>query len=627
MALPRLSPRDSLVVLQSVPQAAQLPESLQQAIVAKATGNPFFVEELTWAAVAHSDHSRTLPMPDTIEAVLAARLDRLPPEEKRLVQTAAVIGTEVPVPLLQRLAGLPEDALHRGLAHLQSTEFLYEAHLFPEHAYTFKHALTREMAYGSLLHERRRALHIKIVDAIETLYADRLGQQVERLAHHALRGEVWEKALAYGRQAGEKAMARSAHREGVGFFEQAIGALPHLPETRDRREQAIDLRFALRSALWPSGDSGRILAYLREAESLAAALDDPRRLGQVSLFLALHFQQRGVYDQAIGSAQRALVLATASGEVVLHALANLYLGNIYKQQGNYHRAIDCYGQTSASLDGARRHERFGLPLIPAVNSRAQLAQCHAELGTFAEGRALGDEGLWIAEAVDQPLSLLFASWGVGLLSLRQGNLPRALPLLEQAVSLCQDADLPRWFPMTAAALGAAYTLAGRVTDAVPLLTQAMEQATIAEMGGWQALSGLSLGEAYMLAGHLEEAHALAEGALAHACAHQERGQQAYALRLLGEIAVHRDPPEVGQAEEHYRQALALAEALGMRPLRAHCHHGLGTLYAKTGQQEQSRAALATAIELYRAMEMAFWLPEAALAEVEGRGQSTVAGAG
>ena len=169
MALPRLSPRDSLVVLQSVPQAAQLPEPVQEAIVAKAAGNPFFVEELTSAAVEHGDHAGTLPLPDTIEAVLAARIDRLPPEEKRLLQTAAVIGTEVPVPLLQRLAELPEDVLHRGLAHLQGTEFLYETQLFPDQAYTFKHALTREVAYGSLLHERRRALHARIVEALEAL--------------------------------------------------------------------------------------------------------------------------------------------------------------------------------------------------------------------------------------------------------------------------------------------------------------------------------------------------------------------------------------------------------------------------------------------------------------------------
>jgi predicted ATPase len=374
MALPRLPPRDSLMVLQSVPQAAQLPASLQQAIVAKAAGNPFFVEELTWAAVEHGDHARTLPLPDTIEAVLAARIDRLPPEEKRPLQTAAVIGTEVPVPLLQRLAGLPEDVLHRGLAHLQGREFLSEAHLFPEHAYTFKHALTHEVTYGSLLHERRRALHIKIVDALEALYPDRLGEYAERLAHHALRGEVWDKALAYCRQAGEKAMARSAYREAVGYFEQALSTLQHLPETR---EQAIDLRLALRSALHPSGDSGRILACLREAESLAAAFDDPRRLGQVLLFLSLHFSLRGVHDQAIGSAQRALVLAMAGGDGVLHALANLYLGNTYIQQGDYRRAIDCLEQTVAFLDGAWRYERFGLPLLPSVNSRCHLAQCHA----------------------------------------------------------------------------------------------------------------------------------------------------------------------------------------------------------------------------------------------------------
>ena len=234
-----------------------------------------------------------------MQAVLAARIDRLPPEEKRLLQTAAVIGTEVPLPLLQAIAELPEDALHRGLAHLQAAEFLYETRLFPEREYTFKHALTHEVAYSSLLQERRRVLHARIVEAMETLAADRLAEQVERLAHHALRGEVWDKALAYCRQAGEKAMARSAYREAVGYFEQALSVLAHLPETRHTREQAIDLRLALRTALWPSGDFGRILALLREAEALAEALDDPRRLAQVSLFLSVHCRYMGAYDQVL----------------------------------------------------------------------------------------------------------------------------------------------------------------------------------------------------------------------------------------------------------------------------------------------------------------------------------------
>ena len=287
---------------------------------------------------------QTIQVPATVQAVLAARIDRLPPEEKGLLQTAAVIGHEVPLPLLQAIADMPEEVLHRSLAHLQATEFLYETRLFPECEYTFKHALTHEVAYGGLLHERRRALHARIVEALEALAGDRVAEQVERLAHHALRGEVWDKALAYCRQAGEKAMARSAYREAVGYFEQALSALPHLPETRATREQAIDLRLALRTALQPSGDLGRILAFCarprpsRQPSTTRVGWDRSLSLCQsISIFM-------GAYDQAIASGQRALALATASGEVVMHALANQYLGAAYHTQGDYRQAIDCLGR-------------------------------------------------------------------------------------------------------------------------------------------------------------------------------------------------------------------------------------------------------------------------------------------
>src|SRR5262249_42533915 len=204
------------------------------------------------------------------------------------------------------------------------------------------------------------------------------------------------------------------------------------------------------------------------------------------------------------------------------------------------------------------------------------------IGMLTEGLSLGEEGLRIAEPVDHPGNLTVASWGVGLLALHQGDLPRALPLLERAVGICQGADLPLFFPRVAVALGAAYTLAGRGADAVPLLTQVLQQATATERVDTQALCHISLGEAQILAGRLEEAHALAERALEHARAHQERGNEAYALHLLGEIAAHRDPPENEPAAAHFRQALALAEELGMRPLVAHCHRDLGMLYAMLG---------------------------------------------
>jgi tetratricopeptide (TPR) repeat protein len=616
VALPRLTPQESLLVVQGVLQTAPVPAAVGHAIVTKAAGNPFFLEELSWTARTSGPAHAALTLPTTIQAVLAARLDRLPPTEKRLVQTAAVIGPEVPVPLLQAVTDVAPDALPHLLGCLQAAEVLYETSLVPVPVYTFKHVLTQEVAYGSLLQDQRRALHARIVEVIEALAGDRLAEQGERLAYHALRGEVWDKAVTYCQQAGARAYDRAAFHEAVASFDQALSALPHLPETRETREQAVDLRLTLRSALAQSGDHGRVLAALREAEALAATLDDSRRLGQVSRFLSARFFHMGMPDQALAFGERALALATAGGDVVLQALANQNLGFVYQAQGDYRRAIDCLGQVVTSLEGARRHERFGQVFLPAVCSCAWLAECHAELGTFAEGRALGDEGLRIAEAVAHPASLMIALWGIGLLALSQGDLPRALPRLERAAGICQDM-FPRSFPRLAAALGATYTLSGRGADAVSLLTQALAQATATDPGWSQALCRLSLGEAQLLAGRLEEAQALAERTLALARTHQERGRQAYALRLFGDIAARRDPPESTSAEAHYQQALALAEALGMRPLQAHCHLGLGTLYAKSGQREQARTALATAIALYRAMEMMLWLPqaEAALAQV------------
>ena len=411
---------------------------LTQLLIARTEGNPFFLEESVRTLVetgvlvgepgtyrlAHA--TPTVQLPATVQAVLAARIDRLPSEEKRLLQTAAVIGTEVPLPLLQAIVDVPDEALHRGLAHLQAAEFLYEARLFPERAYTFKHALTHEVAYSSLLQERRRALHARIVEALEMLAGDQVGEQIEQLAHHALRGEVWPKALGYLRQAGQLALERSAYRGAVTFFERALEAVPHLPHTRATLEQAIDLRLALRTALRPLGEWGRTLAVLRDAESLAVTLDDPRRLGRVSIFLSIHFRFMGAYDHASAAGQRALMLATASGDGAMQALANHYLSQIYHAQGDYRRAIDCCGRTIAYFDGGQHPERFGANL-PPVALRAMLAWCHAELGTFPEGRTFGDEGLRIAEAVNHPASLLTALWGSGLLALRQGNLPVPSP--------------------------------------------------------------------------------------------------------------------------------------------------------------------------------------------------------
>jgi tetratricopeptide (TPR) repeat protein len=627
-----LPPSSAVGLLQALLGDDPTLEPLKRTLIERTEGNPFFLEESVQTLVesqvlvgelgAYRLAQALVPMqvPATVQAVLAARIDRLPAAEKTLLQTAAVIGKDVPFALLQAMAELSEATLRGALAHLQTAEFLYEASLFPELEYTFKHALTQEVAYGSLLHERRRTLHAEIVEAIERLAPDRLAAHVERLAHHALRGEVWEKALTYCRQAGTKAMVQSAYRGATEYFEQALDALAHLPETRDTREQAIDLRFDLRTALFALGEQSRIGAHLREAEILAEALGDQRRLGRVSSYMSAHFQAAGDQERAIVSGQRALAIAEALGDFALQLVANLYLGAAYLLLGDYRQAHAPLRWNIEALEGERLQERFGMAGLPAVMSRTWLLWCLAEQGEFAQGIVQGEEGVRIAETVGQPFSLIHIAHGVGRLYLRKGEVPRAIPVLERGVQHCQTGNVPLLFPTIGSHLGYAYALSGRLAEAIPLLEQAAEQAASQEFMREHALRVTWLGEAYLLAGRFAEATACAARALALSRGYKERGHEAEALLLHGALHSYQDPLEATQAAAYYHQALTLAEALGMRPLQAHCYRGLGTLYAATGQREQARTELSTAIEMYTSMDMTFWLPqtEAALAQVEGR---------
>jgi class 3 adenylate cyclase/tetratricopeptide (TPR) repeat protein len=603
-------------------------EPLKELLIERTEGNPFFLEESVRTMVetgmlagergAHrlAKPLRSIQVPATVQSVLAARIDRLPAEQKRLLQTAAVIGTEVPLPLLQAIAEMPEEELRRGLAYLQAAEFLYETSLFPDLAYTFKHALTHEVAYGGLLQERRRALHARIVDALEALHLDRLDEQVERLAHHAFRGQMWDKALLYYRQAGAKAGARSACQEAVTCYEQALEVLTHLPQNRDTLEQAIDLRISLRTALLPLGEFRRIYDLLRDAATLAEALDDQRRLGRIWDRLCHASWQMGNYGAALEFGQRALAINTVLGNVEWQLNTNVNLANTYNALGDYGQAIACC-RTSMSLEGVLPSQPVGPTGRNDVNSRARLSQCLAVMGAFAEGITHGEEGIRMAEARDHPFSCASVYGSLGDLYLRKGDLHKAIALLERGVELCQVWQIQFYFPHVASPLGAAYALSDRVMEALPLLEQAVEQAVSTGFIPYISRGLAALSEGHLLAVQPNEAMPLAQRALDVARQHKEQGNEAWALRLLGEIAVHRDPPEVQQAEANYWQALALAEELAMRPLQAHCRLGLGTLYLKIRRLEQARAELSTAIELYRAMDMTFWLlqAEAALAQV------------
>jgi tetratricopeptide (TPR) repeat protein len=462
----------------------------------------------------------TIQVPVTVQAVLAARIDRLPPEEKRLLQTAAVVGTEVPLPLLQAIADVPEAALHRGLAHLQTAEFLYEMHLFPEPEYTFKHALTHEVAYGSLLLERRRALHARLVEALETLTTERGTEQVERLAHHALRGEVWAKAVTYCQQAGARVHDRFAFREAVAAFEQALQALVHLPESGDIRGLAIELRLALGYALSALGEYELRLTLLGEAEALARALDDRPRLGRVLAGMAIVLRIMGDHNGALAAGRQALTLAVELGDSALQVRASYTLGQACQAIGDSGRAAELLRRNVEAVD-----RDSGTPSTDLwILSRAWLARTLSDLGAFAEGRRHGEEALRLATLTGRGITPSVAYGCLGSLYLAQGDLEHAIRVLEQGLALCRASGNRDFLRTIVASLGYAYALQMRLAEGCALLEEGISE-NIRTGARQRPLWVAWLSEVYRLAGRGEEAWQHARQALDLA-AQGTRGQGA-----------------------------------------------------------------------------------------------------
>src|SRR5215475_3782973 len=428
-------------------------ESLSRTLIGRTEGNPFFLEESVRALVETqvlvgergayrmAKAPQAWQIPATAQAILAARIDRLPPEDKRLLQAASVIGKDVPFPLLQAIADASEDDLRRALGHLQAAEFLYEASIFPDLEYTFKHALTHEVAYGSVLQDRRRLLHARIVQAIEALYPERLAEQIERLAHHAVRGALHEQAVTYLRQAGLRAAARSAPLDARTYFDQALSIVETLPETEPTLEMGFDIRLELRQTLNQLGDVARALERLLEAEALAERLNDDRRRGQACALMTTIHVQRGEPDEAIGSGTRALAIAGRLGDLRLRILTTSYLVSAHHVRGEYERAVQLATDNLGVLPADWVYESFGATQPPSVHDRVWLIVSLAELGRFAEAVEPEAEAIRIATRTQHAYTIGLAHNQAGSVHLQRGDWAQARSLFEHGAAVLRAGNV------------------------------------------------------------------------------------------------------------------------------------------------------------------------------------------
>ena len=597
--------------------------ALKSVLVERASGNPFFVEEIVRSIFdtgmlegARGSYRLARPfssveIPPTVQAVLAARIDALPAAAKHLLQEASVIGHDVPFALLQVICGLPEGKLRGLLDNLQAAQFLYPIQLFPDLQFAFKHALTHDVTYSGLLRDRRKDIHARVVNAIEELYADRLGEQAERLAHHAVRGQLHEKAAHYLRQAGAKAAARSAIADARGRFEQALDVLKSLPESQATREQAFEIRLELRPVLRQLGEVRQMLEHLREAEALAEQLKDDRRRGRVCGFMTTVLSTLNELDEALLTGNRALEIAQRIGDSRISIVTTGCLEQAYYYRGEYEHVVEIATENLAALPKEWDHEYFGLAVPLSVFGRGWLIMSLTELGRFAEAARYEAQAIGLAELTQHAHSIGWARLTTSMLHFSKGDWAKARSLVEHWTNTTRTLDVAVLLPWAVASSAWALAQIGEASEALSRVRESerlLERQAAHGIVGHRGWAFYALGRACLLLGRLDDARRL--GSRSAESSARQPGFAAHALHLLGDIASHPDAFDAESGAAYYREALALAEPRGMRPLVAHCNLGLGKLYGRAGKPERARETMTTATKMYREMGMDFWLEQA-----------------
>lgn len=603
LRLTALSRPDIVGLVRSLARAGSDADTLahlEEQVWRVSEGNPFVAVETTRALQdgSISVGSATLPVAQRVRELIAKRLERLSEQARDVAAVAAVIGREFDFPLLQRAAQLDEALVAKSVEELVRRRTLHGS----GERFDFTHERVQAVVYDQLLPPRRKLLHRQVGEAIEELHGANLEPHVLALGVHYLRAEVWDKALGHLWRAGTQAAARSAYREAVTCLEQALAVLPRLPESRQRPEQAADLHLELRTCFHALGELARGGECAREAARLAQELGDARRLGRACVDLTHYCWLTGALHEGIEFGRRAHAIAEEIGDRALLLSATLYLAHVHWYLGEYGQGEAFFRRTIRAL-GDRMFERCGVVGFPAVMAPALLAQLLAECGRFDEAVTCAEEAIRIAEALDQPYSSITAWRAVGKLYSVRGEFPSAITVLERALHVATRWQLTVREANIMEDLGLAYVCSQRLAEGLDLLERAGK---VYEVAGRRDAAG-TIGEAYLLAGRLEEAAANARLALPQARARSERRLEAHALWLLGGIAARRDPPDLAESHASYQEALTLAGQLGMRPLVARCHLGLGELHARTGEESRAKAHLTTARDMFHEMGMCFWM--------------------
>lgn len=606
LELCNLAADDTRLLLDGVLGCHASLDTLKADLFRRTGGSPFFLEETVKALRAAGalvgtsgafrlDGAVQHPsIPPTVQDLLASRIDQLPGHAKHVLRSAAVLGSGFDAGQVARLAG---PSTGDSVAQLVRMGFLVDTSA----GLAFCHDLCRDVAYGGLLTNARRHLH---AHALAILEADGVAES-DMLALHAHQGEVWDKALRHSQAAGRLSLARSSLQAALPFFEDALAALRHLPDSDATRRTELGLRLDLRNTLFSLGRAASIGPHLAAAEALARRLADTPSLARARSQRSHHAWQMGRWDEALLLGQEALELARALGDVGLEASTRFFMGLASHAMGQFEAAAELLARNVAQLDGALARERFGFVSLCSVVSGCYLSICLTELGRFPEAEAAARDAHAVAADAGNAFDRGQADLAVAGVQLMQGRAGSVTPRLEAAMERCLSSNVSVLLPRLSAALAVAYALEGRVEDAVLRADQREEDSGAAI----RAMSMLLSGEALLVAGRADAARVRAEALVAHSRATTQPGAEAWGLHLLASALAAEGCGE--EADKVLTDASRLAQPRGMRALLARCSLRRAVLARVRGRSDAGRLVEAARLDC-RELGMDAWtLREAA----------------
>jgi class 3 adenylate cyclase/tetratricopeptide (TPR) repeat protein len=613
LQLAALEPESAETLLRELIDASAGFETLRQRIIAHAGGVPLYIEELARSLsesgalvpdAVRVDATKRLDgsdVPASIKAIIATRIDRLPSPRRRLLQIASVIGSNVPLKLLEAVADFPDGQLETELAELQRSEFLYEVHQPSGKEYTFRHALIQAVAYEEMLRKHRRDLHGRVLAAMENLFADRREEMTERFADHALWGEAWDAAASYALKAGDRAIARWSWREAIGFFDKAIEALDHLPESTEKTRRSIEARLRLRVALPAAADLPGVVRCLDETRNLAGAIGDAVRLAEIDIHRCLVLTKMGMLAQATEAGRNGYAAARDVGEAGFLVNGSFALAQAYWYQGEFRQSEQLLAECLRDVHGQLRVANTGTTGTVSVLHLVCLAKTHAATGEFVKAFAAITEARRVAEETRKPFDLSYAGVGAGFCLLLHEEPLAAITELEEALRLARTGDIALLVPSAMRYLGPAYAMSGRLVDANDLLHEAIERTTVHGLLGMRIWSSAALAWVQILSSAFAKARDTASSTLEIAGQHGFRPVEAQLMRLLGNVHERSETVRADEAEQWFRRAVLLSDELGMRPEAAYARRDLARVLRRVGRNEEAELQEISAQNLRRAM--------------------------